>query len=118
MVTNAKHRAKTFGLDFSLTNEWVEERLLKGTCEVTGLPFEFEAGNGRGKRSPWAPSLDQKNPSAGYTQENTQVVVLVYNLMKADYSEEVVKQLAGAIINGGATISPEPVEAAYREIEE
>lgn len=88
----ARHRAKRRGLSFTITFEWVINKLEQGACEVTKLPFVLTD-----KRSPWAPSLDRKVPELGYTQENTQMVVFSYNTAKQEYSHENVVTLAHAL---------------------
>lgn len=97
---NAKRRAKVDGLEFELTKEWIEAALNEGTCQVTGLPFSF--GNGR---RPMMPSLDKKDPKLGYTKDNVQVVVWMYNAAKAEFSHNDVVRLARAIIEKQDAIS-------------
>jgi len=93
LLNNAKNRARAKGLEFSLTSEWLLERLEKGLCEVTGINFE-------GYCSPFAPSLDRKDPNKGYTEDNTQVVVWIYNRCKNTDSHEDVLRMALALSGG------------------
>lgn len=80
------------GLPFDLTVDWILHKLQTGTCEVTGIPFvltENSKGRGKGQTRPnkYAPSLDRKVPHHGYTTNNVQVVVWMYNMMKSVYSD-------------------------------
>lgn len=88
MKRDAKHRSKKKGLPFNLTLDWIVEKLRRGVCERTGTPFVFESHN------PRAPSLDQINPSKGYTMDNTQVVTWQYNFCKGQGTDEELLQFA------------------------
>lgn len=79
---------------------WVMERIEKGVCEVTGLPLKLKCEGGR--RSPYTPSIDQKIPGMGYTQENSQLVCWIYNIAKCDWSHDDVITLAKALAGRSA----------------
>lgn len=85
---------KNKGIEFSITPEWIEQKLGHGRCEVTGIELDFSS-----KRGPFSPSLDRKDPSGGYTAENTQVVVWSYNAAKGTWSHDEVMKLAEALVN-------------------
>jgi hypothetical protein len=91
MLHNASKRAKKFGREFTLDRAFIVERLEKGVCEVSGLPFVFQA------YSLFAPSLDRKDNSKGYTPDNTQVVVFGYNTCKSAGTHEDVLKLCEAL---------------------
>src|SRR3972149_2816888 len=91
---NAKRRAKVENVEFSITKEWIKSVLESGKCQITGLSFAF--GNGR---RPWMPSLDRLNSKLGYTINNVQIVVWLYNAAKAEFSHEDVMTLAKALIS-------------------
>lgn len=67
------------------------ERLERGVCEVSGLPFSFQAG------SPFVPSLDRRDNALGYTSENTQLVVFLYNTCKSAGTHDDVMRLCEAL---------------------
>ena len=92
---NAHRRAKVNGLIFSLTKNWIKAIVAQGVCQVTGLSFSLENG-----RKPWAPSLDRIDPTKGYTADNVQVVVWLYNTAKMEFRHEDVMILANALTNG------------------
>ncbi len=95
LYRNAKQRARDKGLKFSLTQEFIEAALKKGTCQATGVSFDFNASSGgKGQSNPWSPSLDRVNPEKGYTKDNVQVVALIYNRAKGADKEADVRLLA------------------------
>lgn len=87
LVNGAKQRAKLKGIDFNLTYEWVEKRLETGCCELSGTQFYIRPYSTREdytKVHPHSPSLDQINPSGGYTMDNVQIVCDQVNKFKGD----------------------------------
>lgn len=95
MYWNAKKRAADDGLAFDLTKEWIFEAVKAGRCQVSGLLFDTSSG-----RKPWAPSLDKINPKGGYTKDNVQVVVWMYNACKWTFTHDDVLTLARALLAG------------------
>lgn len=89
----AKRRSNDKNLKFTINSDWVFAKLLNGKCEVTGIPFEFLQDRG-----PWTPSIDRKIPSDGYTEDNCQVVVWIYNSAKANFKHEDVIDLAKSLV--------------------
>lgn len=85
--------------DFNLTRENIAECIAKGKCEATGLPFDMAPGPDKSHANPWAPSLDRKNSAKGYTADNVQVVVAVYNYAKSEWTADVLLRLAHAIVD-------------------
>lgn len=92
LLRGAKQRAKKKGLPFDLTLDWVMERLHRGECEVTSIPFNFDGG-----KNPFGPTIDRIVPQEGYTKENCQVVVWTYNAAKGNGTHEDVLILARAL---------------------
>lgn len=87
--------AKTRG-DCTLSLDWVSERIAKGFCEITGMPFDL---NGSG--SPpncLTPSLDRVDPSKGYHEDNVKVVAWIYNRAKGPNTLEDVLTFCRAMI--------------------
>jgi hypothetical protein len=98
MFQRTKSRAKLKGIIFELTLDWVQEKLLQGACEVTGLPFTLDTGQSS-KHNPWSPTIDRKESTMGYTPENCQVVVWAYNVAKNSWPHSVVQTMAEALIH-------------------
>lgn len=100
LFNGAKQRANKKNIPFDLTLSWVKEKLETGVCEVTKLKFVLTKYNeGSSKTNPYAPSIDQIKPSAGYTKDNCRMVINSYNKFKSDYSDEEVLKIAKAVVN-------------------
>lgn len=102
MCRHVKRNAKKDGVAFDLTKEWICERLEKG-CEVTGVPFDLTTRNpglcGFANVQKYAPSLDRKDNSKGYTKDNVQVVIWMYNAAKHIFSHEDVLEFARLLLS-------------------
>lgn len=94
---NARKRAKKNDIPFTITLDWLKERLDR--CAVTGIELDTSIGPGSGNGNPFAPSLDQITPRSGYTPENTQVVCWIYNCAKGSARHEEVARMARVLIN-------------------
>jgi len=88
---NARQRANDKNLRFSLKKEFIKAALKKGKCSATGVAFDFsESSGGKGQSNPWSPSIDRIDSHKGYTEDNVQVVALIYNRAKgADHDADV-----------------------------
>ena len=82
--------------DCSLTLEDVERMLLAGVCSVTGLQLTLDF-KGVSRRNPWAPSIDRLDNSRGYHPDNVRLVCCAFNIMRSDFSDDVVRTLARAV---------------------
>lgn len=78
----AKWRAKRDKIPFTITLEWVREKLNALRCEVTGVHLRLSMHHGRGPAGAYSPSLDQILPGKGYTPGNTRLVAWGYNALK------------------------------------
>jgi hypothetical protein len=102
LYNSAMQRSKKRGTPFDLTREWIQERLDRGVCEISGIPFFFNDvwfTGGRHLASPFIPSIDQIHPGEGYTKQNTQIVCFIYNTAKSVFKHEDVITLAKALIS-------------------
>ena len=85
----AKQRALKFNLPFNLSQEWIQNKLEQGTCELTGLAFKMVTEETYGEQNnmqPFSPSLDRIIPSKGYTEENCQVICNIANQCKMHWT--------------------------------
>ena len=98
IVRSARTRASTRNIPFDLDPKDIVRRVKVGYCEATGLPFNLEPGS-KNFRSAFTPSLDQKVPSAGYTQENVQVVCLGWNFLKSNFDASEVVAFRDGLTN-------------------
>ena len=97
---NAQKRAKAQGWpapDFS--SLWIEEKILAGVCEVTGIPFDLvgQASETTHAKNPWVPSIDRIDSAKPYTKDNVQLVVYMYNVCKAEFAHEDVVRFCRAV---------------------
>lgn len=92
LLNVARHRAKTKGLECTVTVESLQPVIDAGVCQLTGIPFNLDDGK------TWdSPSLDRKNNSVGYTPENTRVVLYCVNVMANVWGPEKILDIADAI---------------------
>jgi len=87
---NAQKRAKQNGWpspDF--TSKWIEEKILNGHCEATGIAFDLETKTSDIHASnPWVPSIDRIDSSLPYIKSNVQIVVFMYNVCKGEFNHD------------------------------
>ena len=99
----AKRRAKNKNIEFSLTFDWLWGKWKEGVCDRTYMSFcfylpdtvDFKAGE---HFNPWAPSIDRIDPSKGYTEDNCEVVIWMYNSCKHSFDHDDVVQFAKQVI--------------------
>lgn len=97
---NAQKRAKASGWpapDFG--SLWLEEKILAGVCEVTGIPFDLtsQTSNTVHAKNPWVPSIDRIDSSKPYAKDNVQLVVYMYNVCKAEFAHADVVKFCRAV---------------------
>jgi hypothetical protein len=97
---NAQKRAKANGWpapDFG--SSWIEEKILLGVCEVTGILFDLtsQTSDTVHAKNPWVPSIDRIDSSKPYTKDNVQLVVYMYNVCKAEFAHKDVVKLCCAV---------------------
>lgn len=69
--------------EFSI--EEITNIITNGSCCKTGIKFSFDKLK---KQNPYSPSPDRIDNSKGYTKDNVQWVVWIYNKIKGDFDEE------------------------------
>ncbi len=104
---NAYKRAKECGwpeLDFSST--WLEEKILAGYCEVTGIPFDLTSVTNSSvhAKNPWVPSIDRIDSGKPYSRNNVQIVVYMYNVCKSEFTHNDVVKFCRAVAAAEAEI--------------
>lgn len=104
---NAQKRAREMGWpapDFG--SLWVEEKILLGVCEVTGIPFDLSSQSTVTvhAKNPWVPSLDRIDSAGVYSIANVQVVVFMYNVCKAEFNHSDVVRFCRAVAKKEAEI--------------
>lgn len=96
LLHSCKHRAKQAGIEFNLTQEWIQSGVERG-CPMTGECFILGEGSDYSDRNPMTPSIDKIDPTGGYTMDNCRVVSWFYNLAKARWTDEEVISLCTKI---------------------
>jgi hypothetical protein len=95
LLKHAKERCK--GSVF-IDQNWIENKLNFGICELTGISFDF-APLGTKLINPYAPSLDRiDNSNRDYSPENTRVVLASVNLALNSFGLETMLPIFKAII--------------------
>lgn len=79
MLSAAKGRAKTYGLDFNID---IDDIIIPDTCPLLGVTLTVAKGRHSPKRN--SPSLDRIEPSKGYVKGNVWVISHKANSMKCD----------------------------------
>ena len=72
--------------------DWIMERLDRGVCELTGIPFVYKV------RHPFLPSIDRIDATQpGHMKDNCRIVLWGLNAFKGTASEEVFLQCLEAV---------------------
>ena len=95
MWNAARTRARNADLPFDLTCEWVEERLLRGYCEMTEIEF-VHTGRPAG---PKAPSIDRVVPVVGYVMSNCRMICMAVNAARGSWGDAAVREILAAYLN-------------------
>lgn len=83
----AKTRARFKNLAFDLDRAWITEKVLPMACAATGLTLQLDIDD-RYQYNPFRPSIDRIDNAKGYTKDNCQVVSVLYNRTKSEYTHD------------------------------
>jgi hypothetical protein len=102
-LPNIRANAKARGLAFELTKADIVSLLRSSgaTCDVTGVPFSLTKF---GCMRPFAPSVDRKDCSKGYTPANCRIVCTAANMGMSDWGDEVLAKLASHMVKKRARV--------------
>lgn len=94
----ARDRAKSKNRLFNISKEdlmdlWNKQ---KGKCAISKIPMTFNIDSGR---NPYNISIDQINPSQGYTKDNIQLVCMCVNQLKSDFDMNTVINICKNILD-------------------
>ena len=86
---NLKTRSTKKGLEISVTRDFILKLLQasKYKCSITGVDMNLET-HPRKKANPFKASLDRKDSTKGYTEDNVQWVCWAVNQMKSDRTDK------------------------------
>lgn len=93
---------KKNGIEYDLDRDWILERL-RGTCEITGLPFKHQKhvpGKSKPGPGPKSPSIDRIDPAKGYTKDNCRMVLHCVNMFKFTMSDGQLEKIAWKVAKG------------------
>ena len=97
LLSNARSRAKRHGASVTIDVDWITQRIERGTCALTGLPFSLRATEEHSAH-PFAPSLDRiDNNCKDYTPANTRLVLHSVNSALNEYGVEHLLMICDAI---------------------
>ena len=99
-IGKLKLRAKAKGFNFNLTTRWYQAKMAKGICEATGLPLDLGPATIPNWANPFSPSVDRIDNNRGYTKNNCQVVVWIYNRAKGADTDSDLLVLSRALLEG------------------
>lgn len=99
LINNARARSKNKNIECFLELDWLVPKLEKGVCEITNMPFNFDAPVGETRRVD-APSLDRIDKSKNYTHENTRVVLWAVNGALNEYGTDIMLPILEAMVKG------------------
>jgi hypothetical protein len=86
MCKRARENAKAKNRPYGITPQFVERLMAEQgyCCAVSGIVFDDKFSY----RNPFAPSLDQIRPGAGYLPGNVRVVLVIVNTAMNGWGEE------------------------------
>jgi len=116
LIGNAKRRSLERNVPLEISTDWVELQLIKGKCQITGIPFNLEPTPKHLTRRWDAPSLDRINKNLTYNETNTRVVLWAVNCALAEYGTETMLPILKAMITGienAQTITAPPVPTGH-----
>jgi hypothetical protein len=90
LINRMRDRTKKYGYEESVdfTTDEVVEIITNGKCSVTGYPFRLGTTGTNKCKNPFNPSPDRIDNTKGYSKDNVQWVVFIYNTMRNSFEEE------------------------------
>jgi hypothetical protein len=99
-LKRARQRARRDGIEFTLTTEDLNAlwEACEGRCAVSGLPFSLDTFVDALVKHPFAPSIDRKDSSKGYTLKNTRLVCTAANFAMNQWGAEVLRRVSRGVV--------------------
>jgi hypothetical protein len=97
---NICQRAKKGKVECSLTPEelFLLWQQCEGRCAVSGLEFSDEIVERAFVKKPFAPSLDRRDPTKGYSLHNIQITCVAANFAMNEWGIEILRRLASGVV--------------------
>ena len=90
LLQHLKQSAKRRGLDFNLTESYLENLSFPITCPILHVPLEY----GKREYSEFKPSIDRIDSTKGYVKGNIQILSIKANRAKNNLSKEELEKFA------------------------
>ena len=89
-MSDAKQRSKKRGIPFDLDVTWLVDQVKRQNyrCKRSGMPLQLTCPDTGTTGNAFAPSLDRRDNSLGYTKDNVDVVCYMYNTAKNRFTDE------------------------------
>ena len=91
LLSGAKSSARKRAFTFELSSPAILERLYEkqdGRCDVSGIKFNLDRFPSALVKHPFAPSIDRKVSSLGYSESNVRLVCVLANFAMNEWGEE------------------------------
>jgi hypothetical protein len=90
LINRMRDRTKkhNYAEKVEFTIDEVVEIISNGKCSVTGYPFRLGTTGSNKCKNPFNPSPDRIDNTKGYSKDNVQWVVFIYNTMRNSFDEE------------------------------
>ena len=98
VTKKGKYRMYRSVSPFDITKKWIMDKLLKGSCEKSGINFDYSSPKKGSFTNPFIPSIDRIDSSKEYSKSNCQMVVWIYNRAKGDGTDGDVLYLAENLV--------------------
>lgn len=100
LQSRASVRARSSDMRFALSPGFAAKLYedQKGCCAVSGLRFSLERFSDALVKHPFAPSIDRRLSSGGYTEDNVRLVCVAVNFGMGQWGEEVFLTIARAAV--------------------
>ena len=98
LFQSARLKAKQRGLEFDLRFNDVLRKVQRGSCPVTGVPFDHRSKPLKGPDLPFRASLDRVDNARGYFADNIMVVSKIFNHAKWTWNADDVLTMARGIM--------------------
>jgi hypothetical protein len=100
LQASAENRVRKAGMRFALRPGFAATLYDRqaGRCAVSGVEFDLQRFPDALVKHPFAPSIDRKLSSGGYTEDNVRLVCVAVNFGMGQWGEEVYMTLARAAV--------------------
>lgn len=91
---SVRKNAKRKGVPCDLDVEWFATRIERGTCELSGVPFDLKRADGLG---PLCPSVDRIKARGPYTKKNCRLILRCLNVALGEHGDDFMLRIFRAV---------------------